>query len=353
METELGISKFKNIGGVTCYMNSILAILQQIPILCDYIVSIKFKELLKDDNYEDTIIFQLHKLFRISLSVDNANLTPTSLRSVCSKKDSTWGEHQQQDSSEFLQFIITKIEEEVGSKVVFIPGLQKEEISLRDSIIAIQSNIEYQNFIKEEYSPFKKFFTGLENAVVECKTCFNTKNIFQTFSIWQLPIPIDKENPKKEFQLNECMNKWSENESLDDADRITCDFCGLKSNIDKRCSIYKPPKILVIQLKRFERNLYGNLTNKINNKVIFPIENLDISDYISSPEFSKRKCLYNLIAVNLHYGIASSGHYFSIVKNRLDNSWYVFNDDSKPEKIQLIDQIVDSKAYLLFYYRLD
>ena len=68
-------------------MNSILAILQQIPIFSDYIVSGKFKELLKDEDFTSKISYQLHKLFRISMSMDNANLTPSSLRKICSEKD--------------------------------------------------------------------------------------------------------------------------------------------------------------------------------------------------------------------------------------------------------------------------
>ena len=58
MESEIGISKFKNIGGVTCYMNSILAILQQIPILCDYIISDKYK-----DNFKDSKINSSKNVF--------------------------------------------------------------------------------------------------------------------------------------------------------------------------------------------------------------------------------------------------------------------------------------------------
>tara|TARA_B100001093_G_scaffold53199_1_gene45126 strand:+ start:6797 stop:7852 length:1056 start_codon:yes stop_codon:yes gene_type:complete len=349
MESEIGISKFKNIDGVTCYMNSILAILQQIPILCDYLISNNYRSLLKDDNYNEKIIYQLHKLFRISMSMNNANLTPYTLRKVCADKDFTWGERQQQDSSEFLQFIITKVEEEIGSKVKFIPGLTNKEISFTNSLKIIQSQIEYQTFVKNEFSPFKTFFTGLENTQLTCKTCLTDKSKYETFSIWQLPIPVSKDNMKKEFDIKECMEKWIEKEVLDD--KLTCDFCGLKSKVSKKCSIFNPPKVLVIQLKRFERNNYGNLTNKLNNKVNFPINNLDISDYVSNPILKKENCLYNLMAVNLHYGVANSGHYYSVVKNRSDNLWYVFNDDDTPVKVNKISEIVDYKAYLLFYYK--
>ena len=41
-EIELGICKYNNNTGVTCYMNSILAILQQTPYFADYIISDKY-----------------------------------------------------------------------------------------------------------------------------------------------------------------------------------------------------------------------------------------------------------------------------------------------------------------------
>ena len=70
MSSEIGLSKFKNIGGVTCYMNSILSILQQTDIFCDYMVSGKFKDCLVSNQelkeLENTIIFQLHKLFQLA-----------------------------------------------------------------------------------------------------------------------------------------------------------------------------------------------------------------------------------------------------------------------------------------------
>jgi len=39
--------------------------------------------------------------------------------------------------------------------------------------------------------------------------------------------------------------------------------------------MYKAPEILTIHLKRFK-----NIHNKIENKVLFPITNFDISDFV-------------------------------------------------------------------------
>lgn len=359
MNTEIGISKFKNMNAVTCYMNSILAILQQLPLFSDYIVSGNFKELLKNDNYEQTVIFQLHKLFRISLSMDNANLTPSTLRGVCANKDYVWGEQQQQDSAEFLQFIITRIEEEVGQNVSFLSGYDiKESSTIKNSLEMIQAMSSYQLFTKKEYSPLKKLFTGLDQTSTECKVCGNKKSNFQTFPIWQLPIPVNEKNLNREFDITECMDKWMETEELDDENRLLCDFCGLKTNITKSYKLFNTPKILIIQLKRFKKDMYGNVSRKITNKVNFPINNFDVSKYVSDSNTKKEKCIYNLVGVNIHHELGglmnlNVGHYVSIVKNRYDNNWYLFNDDEEPKKVECDEDLINSKSYLLFYYRVD
>jgi ubiquitin C-terminal hydrolase len=359
MDQEIGISKFKNINGVTCYMNSILSILQQIPIFSDYLVSGDFIRYMKEEKQDETIIYQLHKLLRFSMSMNNANLTPSSLRRVCSAKDYIWGEQKQQDSAEFLQFLISKMEEELGQNVLFIPGAEiRKQESLEDSLEVVQAISSYQSFVRKEFSPIKKFFTGLEQTSTRCMICGNKKNNFQPFTIWQLPIPVNKDTLHKEFELTDCIDKWMEEETLDDNNRLHCDFCCLKSNITKTYSLFTPPKILVIQLKRFLRDMYGNVSRKINNKVNFPIEDFDISKYLSKSSCHKDKVKYNLIGVNIHHELGSYanlnlGHYVSILKNRYDNSWYLFNDENNPIKVTNRDNIVNEKSYLLFYYRSD
>ena len=114
-EISLGISKFNNIKGVTCYMNSILAILQQTPIFADYILCTQFKSsLLK--HYQDTNklvdspIYQLYNLFKLSAENDSYNITPNSFRQAITKKDDMWGMTQHQDSQEFITFLLSKLE---------------------------------------------------------------------------------------------------------------------------------------------------------------------------------------------------------------------------------------------------
>ena len=126
IEFELGVSRFRNIGAVTCYMNSILHILQQTPIFYEFITQYKFYDNIKHLSKEQInklITFELFKLFRHSHENDNSVIVPNNFYEKIGKKNSIWAEHQQQDSQEFLIFLLSTIEEEIGNKVIFLPGL--------------------------------------------------------------------------------------------------------------------------------------------------------------------------------------------------------------------------------------
>ena len=59
--------------------------------------------------------------------------------------------------------------------------------------------------------------------------------------------------------------------------------------------------------------------------------------------------IYDLIAVDNHYGGLGGGHYTAYAKNCLDNKWYYF-DDSRVSPAEPERSIAGS-AYLLFYLR--
>ena len=248
------------------------------------------------------------------------------------------------------------MEEELGQKVHFLPGKQIQKVDdIKLGIEIIQSTIGYQSFIKNEFSPINKLFSGLEHASTKCQICGHESNNFQTFKVWELPIPLNSD-PSQVFDIKDCMDKWSELEKLDDDNRLRCDFCNIKSNAQKKSLIAKNPKILIIQLKRFKKDMFGNISRKIKNKINFPIENLDISDYTT--KCNKDSSKYNLFGVNLHYELGgfaniNIGHYVSIVKNRFDSKWYTFNDSHTVTPILNKEQINDPNSYNLFYYRIN
>lgn len=364
-EIKIGVSKFNNINGVTCYMNSILAILQQMPIFCDYFLGLNFKDsLLKNlDNdslkLTDSVSFNFYNLLKISHENDNKNITPRTFRKVISKKDYIWGQHEQQDSQEFLNFILNHIENEIKQNVEFIPGsnLKNNNKNISDNIEEILSILSLQKSIEKEFSPIKMLFCGQFQKITECSICKNDSHNFETFESLSVSIPIKNKGYDlvKQFTLKNCLDFYFKNEKLDKMNKLSCNFCFLKNQSNIKTKIWKTPKILVIHLKRFMVNDYNIPTQKLINKINFPINNLNISDYINDNSPDKNKCTYNLFAANYHHSMGNSfscsfGHYTSIVKNRLNNEWYCF-DDNKLTKIEFEENIIDKNAYLLFYYR--
>ena len=363
METEkpkYGICRFNNIGGVTCYMNSILHILQQIPIFADYVYTGAYSKEIKDKYTEESIkslvCYELFRLFNASMNNDDIAITPTSFKQVIGKKNDIWNEYNHQDSQEFLSFLISTLEEEIGNRVEFIPKLLP--IDSKPCPLNMLATIAWQNFQKKEYSPLKEIFNGMTYVETKCNCCSNMSTNFEPFTTLQVAIPMDpKKDTFKDFTINECLDHFSKQEQLDKDNLYNCDMCGLKNRGFKKTLLWKTPKVLIIHIKRFLVNNFGIRTQKLINNVEYPMYDFDISEYIHPDSPDKTKSKYNLIGVNLHqefgYFGTNSGHYTSLVKSRNDNNWYLYNDGSEPIKASKKEHIQNRNAYLLFYYRND
>ena len=60
---------------------------------------------------------------------------------------------------------------------------------------------------------------------------------------------------------------------------------------------------------------------------------------------------YDLTGMICHYGSMTFGHYYSVVKNQFDNTWYKYDDHTKIPITK--HQIPKHNAYILFYQRKD
>jgi ubiquitin C-terminal hydrolase len=364
METVLGVCRFNNIDNVTCYMNSILAIIQQMPLFADYLLTIK---------NDEPITYQLSKLIYMSHIRDDMLLTPTSFRKEISIKNSMWGMREHQDSQEFFSFLLCSIEEEIKKTVVFVPGRKfnidfcKQNVSVADrvgvcnynqrfnasiypenkithkinvynTIQNIHKNIIKQNNFMEEYSIIKKLFNGMVHNIIKCNYCNNISHKYESFFTLQLNV---------HDTIYDSMDDFIKNEQMDKDNMKVCDFCGMKNQAHKETIISSMPEILVIHLKRFMVNNYGIVTRKISSMVKYPVE-LNITIY-GEGEIGE----YKLFGVNMHHSIghknnADRGHYTSIVINRNNNKWYHYDDAKEIEEIYDYEH---KNAYMLFYYK--
>lgn len=85
--------------------------------------------------------------------------------------------------------------------------------------------------------------------------------------------------------------------------------------------------------------------DKIDALIDFPIDGLDMRKYCLHQE---KSTIYDLYAVNNHFGRMGYGHYTAYAR-ALGKEWFNF-DDGQVSKIAS-DEIVSGAAYMLFYKR--
>ena len=355
MSMQLGLSRFKNTDGISCYMVSILHILQHIPIFTDLLIN---KTVIVKEH--KTVIYELTKIINKILTSNSIKIGPYKFKKIICEMDSMWNDEDQQDSQEFYTFLINKIEDELGNCIIYIPNITKnidnnnslniENIENKSLINIIALNYIHKSEARN-YSYIKNLFVGYLISNIKCSLCNTISPSFESFLTLALSIPINKNtNNNTIYRLEECLNLFVNAEKLDKFNKLTCDICGIKNQSIKTFQIWKAPKILVIQLKRFITNAYGIQTTKIVNPITYPVNNFNIIEYIHPESPYKINTIYNLIGINIHKGIINAGHYISIIKNRYNNNWYLYDDDNRPIKIDDNDDLIQNRnAYLLFY----
>lgn len=150
---------------------------------------------------------------------------------------------------------------------------------------------------------------------------------------------------KSSISLYDCLRNFSTPEVLGDHDLWYCPRCKDHKRATKTIQIWKTGDILAFHLKRFSSA--RAFSDKISMVVDFPIEGLDMNDYVASNEKSN-SLIYDLVAVDNHYGGLGGGHYTASVKNFRDDKWYYFNDSGVSELNDPSD-CISGAAYLLFY----
>ncbi|KAL3679028.1 hypothetical protein R1sor_021984 [Riccia sorocarpa] len=133
----------------------------------------------------------------------------------------------------------------------------------------------------------------------------------------------------------------------------------IKQEATKRYLISKAPPVLVVQLKRFARDLRGRLS-KLYGPVSFQ-ESLDLSPYVDQRHVTAQSCRYRLTGTVEHSGTLKGGHYVAYVRGPQapmhefngngapESAWYHISDSYVRQTS--LDAVLKSEAYLLFYER--
>lgn len=403
-----GLSGLNNIGN-TCYMNSALQCISASDIFISYLIRKKFVGELKnnivnelanierekkkkegkyidDDNlsvylkdvknkYYNSVVYNTYKLFK-TMWKGNKRVTPKTFKNTIGTHCSTFRGYSQQDSQEFINFLLDKIHEEIKTEVTVkyknVPKdvvdymekrtqmylslkLEQNTPKLEDKIKefeifknnhsreeTIYRSLDFwDNYIKKNYSPIIDLFTGLFISEIKCNKCNNKSRRFEPFNILPLEIPDGGKN------IKDCLSEFGKIAKLTGDNQYHCDVCKEKNDAEKRMFFWDLPELLIIQFKRF--NNIGRSTRKNTTSISYPFENLTFEN--NYHEYRARNYKFNLYGVVYHMGSLNGGHYIAYTKNPISNKWYKFNDDSVyhiPDE-QIEKEIMDSGSYILFY----
>jgi hypothetical protein len=173
---------------------------------------------------------------------------------------------------------------------------------------------------------------------------------------------VTSKEAKTVLDVPRCIQSLTTPETLEETEMWYCNVCKQHKQATKKFDLWKLPDILIIHLKRFSSSgtadpfasaytRYGGYgmsraprVSKIDAKVEFPLEGLDLSQYTGDS-----KDVYDLYAVSNHYGSMGGGHYTAFAKNLIDRQWYEL-DDSRAKAINS-SAVVTKAAFVLFYAR--
>lgn len=147
-----------------------------------------------------------------------------------------------------------------------------------------------------------------------------------------LPFVDDPETDKKRelrekrkkngITLEDCFMETGKREKLSEDNAWYCNRCKELRQATKTLEIWTCPDIVVVHLKRFGGT--RSFRDKIDVLVDYPIEGLDLTEKIGQREDGK-EYIYDLFAVDNHFGGLGGGHYTAQAKNFFDGQWYDYN----------------------------
>jgi ubiquitin carboxyl-terminal hydrolase 8 len=339
--------------GNTCYLNSILQILINTPMF-PRMFSDYSKTSSESPSLEVAKSFE--RLIHAYIDPDPAIKTRKSLFEfvrVFHQCHNHFG-YGQNDQHEYLMFLFRAIHDNMNRVSEFtIHGvssgyhdeLERESLirhrvdgsSTTDKLLNLKDNSQlcYDSVIF-------RMFTGQYRSQTECQNpeCMYVSNRFETFRSWELPIG----NPDKTIvQLSDAMDEFVGITQLDESDSYECDKCKQRTRSLKKCTLWRLPEVLVINMKR---NIYHNTGQQHvsfkDPRVVDIPKLIDMSPYVSAQRPDHH---YKLYATANHMGTPTGGHCYAQIEQ--NGKWFVVDDNNIREG--LADP---SHVYLLFYQRL-
>uniref|UniRef100_A0A8W4FPP3 Ubiquitin carboxyl-terminal hydrolase 8 n=1 Tax=Sus scrofa TaxID=9823 RepID=A0A8W4FPP3_PIG len=331
------LTGLRNLGN-TCYMNSILQCLCNAPHLADYFNRNCYQEDINRSNllgHKGEVAEEFGIIMKALWTGQYRYISPKDFKITIGKINDQFAGYSQQDSQELLLFLMDGLHEDLN-KADNRKRHKEENNDHLDDFKAAEYAWQKHKQLNE--SIIVALFQGQFKSTVQCLTCHKKSRTFEAFMYLSLPLASTSK-----CTLQDCLRLFSKEEKLTDNNRFYCSHCRARRDSLKKIEIWKLPPVLLVHLKRFSYD--GRWKQKLQTSVDFPLENLDLAQYVIGPKNNLKK--YNLFSVSNHYGGLDGGHYTAYCKNAARQRWFKF-DDHEVSDIS-ISSVKSSAAYILFY----
>lgn len=329
--------------GATCYLNTQLQCLAQIPAFLDGIFSWR---VVNSNHNMNPVMTKLQKLL--------ANMLVGGERKMSTQdfSDALGLEHnEQQDPNEFGRLLFDRMEESFQQ----CSGLGSSD---RDSS-SVVSDGDLAHLLE-------RIFRGTTTYETRCMNCGNTSARSEDFTDLNLPIVrrpsevvMDSTNEDAGNELSDetvrtnrrikgtideafanyadtdvqyCFDKYATAEVLDGDNQYHCSKCDSKQDAERVLRLTKLPPVLNVQLSRYVFDRVKFVKKKLMNKVLLPTTLMIGRQILDNPTDSRRppnERKYTLCAVMRHQGTSAySGHYIAEAMDWTTGLWYEFNDET-------------------------
>ncbi|XP_041713556.2 ubiquitin carboxyl-terminal hydrolase 8 isoform X2 [Coregonus clupeaformis] len=331
------LTGLRNLGN-TCYMNSILQCLCNTPAMVDYFNKNYYQEDINRANilgHRGEVAEEFGVIMKALWSGLYKFISPRDFKITIGKINESFSGFEQQDSQELLLFLMDGLHEDLNKADNRKRYTEEDNDDLDDQRAADQAWSKHK-MLNE--SVIVALFQGQFKSTVQCLTCHKKSRTFETFMYLTLPLASTNK-----CSLQDCLKLFSKEEKLTDNNKVFCRHCKALRDSIKKLEIWKVPPIILVHLKRF--SFEGRWKQKLQTTVDFPLENLDVSQYVIGPRASLKR--YNLFGVSNHYGGLDGGHYTAYCKNAVKQRWYKFDDH---EVSEISTSTVKSSAAYIFFY---
>lgn len=346
--------------GNTCYLNSVLQCLRHCRPLLRYLLGAEFERdrmcFLNRKPMERAFLAEFRNLMAqledVPTSPPQIAIPPREFLKLMVMFNRTFAGGVQSDAQECLNTILQTLHS--GLKLNVRISVDNGDSSTPNAAFdQMRKGLrQYESHLKHDgYSSIEEVFGSQFESRITCDRCGHSWATFDPYSL--VPVEIDP----KGLTLNDCLDRFMSVEQLED---VICERCSgperNKTTATKQFRLWTLPKVLIVQLKRFDP-----MMRKINQFIQVP-KVLNLTKYISHPRVVSQRQhnpaalqLYDLKGIVCHSGRLHGGHYtakcYRDASEHFPAGWYDYND-ARVQHIPdaAVDKVLQSPLnYIMFY----